>query len=94
MSDSNRKKKGKNGDQHAAEQVTERPAEKVDSQLREFGSGLYGCKHYRRRVKFVAPCCGEVFACRHCHNEAKQQMEEDPAKQHELDRKGIKEVGK
>ena len=30
---------------------------------------FYGCKHYSRRVKIVAPCCGEVFWCRHCHND-------------------------
>jgi hypothetical protein len=28
------------------------------------------CEHYRRRCKIVAPCCKEVFPCRHCHNEA------------------------
>lgn len=27
------------------------------------------CKHYRRRCKIRAPCCNQVFACRHCHNE-------------------------
>ena len=27
--------------------------------------------HYRRRCRMVAPCCGEVFWCRHCHNELK-----------------------
>lgn len=29
------------------------------------------CTHYRRRCKIRAPCCDEVFDCRHCHNEAK-----------------------
>ena len=38
---------------------------------RGFGQGSYGCTHYRRRCLIVAPCCGEVFWCRHCHNEAK-----------------------
>jgi hypothetical protein len=28
------------------------------------------CEHYRRRCKIVAPCCKEVFPCRHCHNDA------------------------
>lgn len=28
------------------------------------------CEHYRRRCKIVAPCCNQVFPCRHCHNEA------------------------
>lgn len=39
------------------------------------GEGLHGCQHYRRRCKLVAPCCGEVFACRHCHNDEKQAGE-------------------
>jgi RING finger/CHY zinc finger protein 1 len=29
------------------------------------------CLHYRRRCRIRAPCCNEVFDCRHCHNEAK-----------------------
>lgn len=28
------------------------------------------CKHYRRRCMLRAPCCNEIFSCRHCHNEA------------------------
>ncbi|KAJ0036014.1 hypothetical protein Pint_25052 [Pistacia integerrima] len=35
-----------------------------------FGKMGYGCKHYRRRCKIRAPCCNEIFDCRHCHNEA------------------------
>uniref|UniRef100_A0A0E0BTN9 CHY-type domain-containing protein n=1 Tax=Oryza glumipatula TaxID=40148 RepID=A0A0E0BTN9_9ORYZ len=38
--------------------------------LRDVGKMEHGCEHYRRRCKIVAPCCGEVFACRHCHNDA------------------------
>lgn len=29
----------------------------------------FGCTHYRRRCKIRAPCCDEIFDCRHCHNE-------------------------
>lgn len=29
------------------------------------------CSHYKRRCKIRAPCCNEIFDCRHCHNEAK-----------------------
>ncbi|XP_071937818.1 E3 ubiquitin-protein ligase MIEL1 isoform X3 [Coffea arabica] len=36
----------------------------------DFGKMGYGCKHYRRRCKIRAPCCNEVFDCRHCHNES------------------------
>lgn len=37
--------------------------------------GEHGCVHYRRRCRLVAPCCGELFWCRHCHNETKSQDE-------------------
>lgn len=32
------------------------------------------CSHYRRRCKIRAPCCNEIFDCRHCHNDAKVYM--------------------
>eukprot|EP00887_Chlorella_sp_A99_P003656 scaffold7.g3656.t1 len=53
------------------------------------GKGEYGCKHYRRRVKFITPCCNEEWWCRHCHNEVKYTQEEDWRRRHELDRKRI-----
>lgn len=28
------------------------------------------CKHCRRRCRIHAPCCNEVYTCRHCHKEA------------------------
>lgn len=28
-----------------------------------------GCTHYLRFCKLVSNCCGEVHACRHCHND-------------------------
>ncbi|XP_071449841.1 RING finger and CHY zinc finger domain-containing protein 1-like [Hetaerina americana] len=27
------------------------------------------CQHYQRNCKFVAPCCGKVYACRFCHDD-------------------------
>ena len=44
--------------------------------LRERGRFEHGCEHYKRRCRMVAPCCGEVFWCRHCHNKAKNEEEE------------------
>jgi len=52
------------------------------------GSGGAGCRHYRRRCRIVAPCCGEAFWCRHCHNEAKNVG----PNAHEVDRTQIQEV--
>ncbi|MQL96703.1 hypothetical protein Taro_029379, partial [Colocasia esculenta] len=49
--------------------ITTVDASAVDSLL-DFGKMEYGCKHYRRRCKIRAPCCNQVFTCRHCHNES------------------------
>ncbi|KAG0447955.1 hypothetical protein HPP92_028068 [Vanilla planifolia] len=56
------------------------------------GSGNFGCSHYRRRCKIRAPCCGEIFDCRHCHNEAKCSLDIDPLERHELPRHEVKKV--
>jgi len=31
---------------------------------------VFGCQHYRRNCKVRAKCCGKVFPCRFCHDEA------------------------
>ncbi|KAK0607582.1 hypothetical protein LWI29_017049 [Acer saccharum] len=41
----------------------------------EHGMGPKRCKHYRRRCKIRAPCCNEIFECRHCHKEAVENLE-------------------
>ena len=51
-----------------------------------------GCKHYKRGCKLVAPCCDEIFWCRHCHNEEKYDIVTDPKLSHKLDREQIKEI--
>ena len=48
----------------------------------------HGCQHYRRRCRIVAPCCDQIFWCRHCHNEA-ASLSKQP---HEIDRTKIAEV--
>ncbi|BAS82273.1 Os03g0145900 [Oryza sativa Japonica Group] len=53
----------------------------------------YGCVHYRRKCKIRAPCCGEIFDCRHCHNEAKDSLEVSISDRHEIPRHEIKLVG-
>ncbi|CAK9049844.1 unnamed protein product [Durusdinium trenchii] len=47
-----------------------------------------GCRHYRRRCKIVSPCCGQVYWCRHCHNEAASSS----SWPHEINRAQIVEV--
>ncbi|KOB73020.1 putative vitellogenin [Operophtera brumata] len=33
---------------------------------------IIGCAHYKRRAKFVTPCCNKVYICRYCHDENEQ----------------------
>ncbi|GMG98778.1 hypothetical protein Nepgr_000618 [Nepenthes gracilis] len=63
-----------------------------DDNLMELGSGKYGCAHYRRRCKIRAPCCNEIFDCRHCHNEAMNSLEIDPLERHDVPRPEIRKV--
>ncbi|CAN1149936.1 E3 ubiquitin-protein ligase MIEL1 [Linum perenne] len=56
-----------------------------------FGKMGYGCEHYRRRCKIRAPCCNEIFSCRHCHNEAAGMLK-NINDRHELDRYDVKQV--
>ncbi len=42
------------------------------------------CVHYERQCNIVAPCCGQIFGCRLCHDEK--------ISDHQLDRYGIREV--
>ncbi|GAB4842936.1 E3 ubiquitin-protein ligase RZFP34 [Ancistrocladus abbreviatus] len=60
--------------------------------LIELESGNYGCNHYRRRCKIRAPCCNEIFGCRHCHNEAKNSLEINNLNGHDVPRHEIKKV--
>ncbi|XP_047981793.1 E3 ubiquitin-protein ligase MIEL1-like [Salvia hispanica] len=56
-----------------------------------FGKMGYGCKHYRRRCKIRAPCCNEVYDCRHCHNEA-TSIQRNIYDRHDLVRSDVKQV--
>ncbi|XP_051214312.1 E3 ubiquitin-protein ligase SRFP1 isoform X1 [Lolium perenne] len=57
----------------------------LDEARRGFGKMGFGCKHYRRRCRIRAPCCNDVFNCRHCHNESTKDG-------HELDRHAVELV--
>ncbi|KAL5565824.1 hypothetical protein UlMin_028988 [Ulmus minor] len=58
----------------------------------ELGVGNFGCSHYRRRCKIRAPCCEELFDCRHCHNEAKNSLEINLIDQHDIPRHEVEKV--
>ncbi|KAG7010663.1 E3 ubiquitin-protein ligase RZFP34 [Cucurbita argyrosperma subsp. argyrosperma] len=55
-------------------------------------SGNFGCSHYRRRCKIRAPCCDEIFDCRHCHNEAKNSLELETLDSHDVPRHQVQKV--
>lgn len=51
-----------------------------------------GCEHYKRKCKLVSPCCEQIFSCRLCHDEIKDEQELDHEKAHTLDRKKIDKI--
>ncbi|XP_024981625.1 E3 ubiquitin-protein ligase MIEL1-like isoform X2 [Cynara cardunculus var. scolymus] len=57
----------------------------------DFGKLLHGCNHYRRRCKIRAPCCNQIFFCRHCHNESTSGLT-NPKERHEIVRHDVKQV--
>ncbi|PWA91599.1 UDP-xylose synthase 4 [Artemisia annua] len=60
--------------------------------LRKFtGLKLCRCKHYRRRCMIRAPCCNEVYGCRHCHNEATNMLD-SIADRHDIVRYDVTQV--
>lgn len=61
-------------------------------QILDKGLMEYGCLHYRRRCRIRAPCCNEVFDCRHCHNEAKNNINVDQKHRHDMPRHEVKQV--
>lgn len=63
-----------------------------EEQAAQKGRMEHGCSHYRRRCRLRAPCCDEVFTCRHCHNDAKNGGEEDPKLRHDLPRHEVTSV--
>ncbi|KAL5747354.1 hypothetical protein ACOSP7_024352 [Xanthoceras sorbifolium] len=35
---------------------------------------IFGCKHYRRNCKLVAPCCNQLYTCIRCHDEVADHL--------------------
>ncbi|KAK2983119.1 hypothetical protein RJ640_022591 [Escallonia rubra] len=68
------------------------PAKSTGTELLDKGFGQHGCSHYQRRCRIRAPCCDEVFDCRHCHNEAKNSIHVDQKLRHDVPRHQIKQV--
>lgn len=66
--------------------------EAIMEDMHDKGFKLHGCSHYRRRCQIRAPCCYEIFDCRHCHNEAKNSMEIDALDRHDIPRHDVQNV--
>ncbi|KAK6927428.1 Zinc finger, CHY-type, partial [Dillenia turbinata] len=63
-------------------QMTNEDTDQV--QLLDRGLMQIGCPHSRRRCRIRAPCCNEIFDCRHCHNEAKNHIDVDQKERHDM----------
>ncbi|CAN6938541.1 unnamed protein product [Brassica oleracea var. botrytis] len=66
--------------------IVSRNTETIQGQhpsYRDPHSLVFGCKHYKRNCKLLAPCCDQLFTCIRCHDE-----EAD----HSVDRKQIKKM--
>ncbi|XP_056162449.1 probable E3 ubiquitin-protein ligase RZFP34 [Syzygium oleosum] len=62
------------------------------TELLERGCLQYGCPHYHQRCRIRAPCCNEIFDCRHCHNDAKNNIDVNQKERHELPRHQVQQV--
>ncbi|KAJ4837969.1 hypothetical protein Tsubulata_031782 [Turnera subulata] len=62
------------------------------SEMLNKGLMEYGCSHYRRRCRIRAPCCNEIFDCRHCHNEAKNNINVERKLRHDMPRHQVRQV--
>lgn len=67
------------------------PDDETSARL-DVGRLQYGCVHYRRRCRIRAPCCNEIYDCRHCHNEAKNSIDTAMQDRHELPRHEVENV--
>ncbi|KAK4375621.1 hypothetical protein RND71_006298 [Anisodus tanguticus] len=55
-----------------SELATANNKEKITGQCPSFHDkteSVFGCKHYKRNCKLLAPCCNKLFPCIRCHDE-------------------------
>ncbi|XP_020202157.1 probable E3 ubiquitin-protein ligase RZFP34 [Cajanus cajan] len=81
-----------NAEHLPGEELSQSMDHKDINDLREKGYMEHGCQHYRRRCRIRAPCCNEIFDCRHCHNEAKNDINIDQKHRHDIPRHQVKQV--
>jgi len=51
-----------------------------------------GCEHYRRKCQLLAPCCGQWYPCRICHDDREDDGQRDVKRKHKLDRRMVQRV--
>ncbi|PKI73569.1 hypothetical protein CRG98_006017, partial [Punica granatum] len=73
-------------------QIQEESNSDETSKLLERGYMQYGCSRYCRRCRIRAPCCNEIFDCRHCHNQAKNNIKVDRKLRHDMPRHQVSQV--
>ncbi|XP_020259997.1 E3 ubiquitin-protein ligase MIEL1-like [Asparagus officinalis] len=73
-------------------EVKSMPSSVQEKSSVDLGNDQFGCAHYKRRCRIRAPCCNEIFYCRHCHNEAKNCLDVDQVERHEIPRHDVKKV--
>ncbi|CAN4088160.1 unnamed protein product [Withania somnifera] len=69
-----------------SEVVVANDMEKFPGQCRSYHDeqeSIFGCSHYKRNCKLLAPCCKKLFTCIRCHDETTD---------HSLDRKSITQM--
>ncbi|XP_042481824.1 probable E3 ubiquitin-protein ligase RZFP34 isoform X2 [Macadamia integrifolia] len=72
--------------------LEEEARDNLNNNVTEKGLMEYGCSHYQRRCRIRAPCCNEIFYCRHCHNESKNNIKVERAHRHDLPRHQVRQV--
>ncbi|KAK7271233.1 hypothetical protein RJT34_26963 [Clitoria ternatea] len=64
-------------------QSSSKQIEGCSPSFRDAEKQVFGCEHYKRNCKLRAACCGKLFTCRFCH---------DNASDHSMDRKATLEM--
>ncbi|CAG9137366.1 unnamed protein product [Plutella xylostella] len=54
------------------EEIEEEEEEYENAKPEDPDEKRVGCAHYKRRAKFVTPCCNKMYMCRYCHDENEQ----------------------
>ncbi|XP_041993847.1 probable E3 ubiquitin-protein ligase RZFP34 isoform X2 [Salvia splendens] len=79
-------------EEHGLDKELMTPGKVSGTERLDKGYMQYGCPHYRRRCRIRAPCCNEIFSCRHCHNDAKNSISIEQKLRHDIPRHSVEKV--